>query len=58
LVINVTLPVGRVVAGGIGLTIAVNVTPSPVVEGFKDETTALLELAGVTVNVPFTNASP
>jgi len=55
---DVTLPVGRVVAGGTGLTVAVNITSSPVVDGFNEETIMFVELAGVIVNGPFTNASP
>jgi hypothetical protein len=55
---NKTLPVGVVVAGVTAPTDAVNVTLSAFVDGFIDETTILVELAGVIVKVPFTKEKP
>ena len=50
LVENTTLPVGVPPAE---LTLAVKVTFDPGPDGFKDEISAVAELAGVTVSVPF-----
>ena len=40
--LNVTVPVGTPAAGGTGLTVAVNVTACPVVEGFGVEVRLVL----------------
>jgi hypothetical protein len=49
---NVTMPVG-IVPAYCGDTVAVNVTNCMYVDGFTEEITVVVEVAGVTVTMPF-----
>jgi hypothetical protein len=48
---NVTVPVGVPVAGGTGLTVAVNVTPWPNTDGSSELDTVVVVAGSVTVCV-------
>src|SRR2546426_9171331 len=49
--LNVTVPVGVPAPGDTALTVAVNVTDTPNVDGFNDELTVVVLLAWLTVCV-------
>jgi len=56
--LNVTVPVGTPLAGATGLTVALNVTACPTVEGFGVEVRLVLVLPAFTVCVTAAEVLP